>query len=95
MSAAGTWAIEIATPMGTQKFDIDLNDDGTGTAAGAGGTSDLFDGVVDGDTATFKTKVTSPFPLTLSFALTADGDQLSGESKAGSFPASKVVGTRR
>ncbi|MGW7492395.1 hypothetical protein [Streptomyces sp. NPDC054786] len=38
---------------------------------------------------------TKPLRLNLSFAVTVDGDTLSGTSRAGRLPASKVTGRHR
>lgn len=35
-----------------------------------------------------------PFPMTVTYTLTLDGDVVTGTAKAGPFPASKVTGER-
>jgi hypothetical protein len=93
----GTWQIEIATPMGTQRFTLDLHTDGTalsGTATNNAGSYSVDGGEADADSATFSVAVASPFPVALAFALTFDGDAVSGTSKAGPFPPSVVSGVR-
>jgi hypothetical protein len=42
-----------------------------------------------------KQAVIKPLRLNLAFAVTLDGDTLTGTSKAGRLPASKVTGRRR
>jgi hypothetical protein len=93
----GTWKIEIATPMGTQRFTLDIQDEAgslQGTATNNVGAFPLKDGQIDGDALSFSVDVTAPFPLTLLFTLTVDGDSIAGESKAGPFPPSAVTGGR-
>lgn len=93
----GTWRIEIATPMGTQRFTLVLHArDGvlTGTATNANGSVDITDGTVHGDAARMSVSLSAPIPLTLVFTLTATADSISGESRAGSFPPSPVTGVR-
>ncbi|WP_460773331.1 hypothetical protein [Microbacterium sp. GXF7504] len=93
----GEWKLAIDTPMGVQRFTLHLLRDGdrlTGTATNNNGTSEIADGVVDGDDLTFTAAVQGPFPLTLAFTLTVDGDRLAGTSKAGQFPPSTVSGER-
>lgn len=93
----GTWNIEIATPMGVQKFTLVLNAaDGalTGTATNNNGEYELREGAITESGATFIADIKKPFPLTLAFDVTANGDAISGTSKAGPFPPSKVTGVR-
>jgi hypothetical protein len=97
MSIDGTWDITVSTPMGAQESTAEFKTDGstlTGTNAGAGATMDIYDGSVDGDSATWKIDMTQPFPMTLLFTAEVDGDKISGEAKAGAFPASPFTGTR-
>jgi len=93
----GTWNTVIATPMGQQSAVLELvTNDGalTGTATQNGVPTELVDGRVDGDTVTFSASVTMPFPLDLGFALSVDGDAISGTVTAGPFPPSQLTGTR-
>lgn len=96
-SADGTWNIEIATPMGVQRFTLELTTAGeslSGTATNNSGELEIRDGVVEGDTLSFSIDVTSPFPLALAFRLTVNGDSIGGDSVAGPFPPSAVTGRR-
>jgi hypothetical protein len=98
MSIDGTWDITVNTPMGPQESSADLKSDGgalTGTNTGGGATMDIYEGKVDGDSASWKIDATQPFPMTLEFTAQVDGDKISGEAKAGMFPASPFTGTRR
>jgi hypothetical protein len=97
MSAAGTWNLSIATPIGKQEVVLELVDDGgvlSGTATGAGETVDLVSPMLDGDRLTWTQSITKPIKLDLAFDLTIDGDALEGTAKAGVLPKSKVTGTR-
>jgi hypothetical protein len=67
----------------------------TGSAQGAGEQVPLHDLVLDGDHLTWRQEITKPIRLNLAFAVIVDGDHLTGTSKAGRLPASKVVGQRR
>lgn len=51
--------------------------------------------VLDGDRLTWKQAITKPMRLNLAFAVRIDGDTLTGTSRAGRLPASKVTGERR
>jgi hypothetical protein len=64
-------------------------------AHGAGEEVPLDDIVLDGDRLTWKQAITKPMRLNLAFAVTATGDTLTGTSRAGRLPASKVTGVRR
>lgn len=98
MSVEGIWDLTIATPVGRIKPVVELSREGdefTGVAHGTGEEVPLRDVLVDGDRLTWKQAVTKPLRLNLAFAVTVDGDSLTGTSKAGRLPASKVTGRRR
>ncbi len=97
MSVDGTWNITVHTPMGAQASTVELVSDGsalTGTQSGNEGTSAIYDGSVDGDTATWKVDITRPMTLTVTFTATVEGDSISGTAKAGMFPKSNFAGSR-
>jgi hypothetical protein len=89
--------VTIDTPIGTISavFDITENE---GVISGVGRTDkesvDFYDVVADGNQLTWLQDVTTPMKLTLKFVVTVDGDTMTGTSKAGIFPASKLQGTR-
>ena len=100
MSVEGTWDLAIATPIGRIKAIVELRREGgqlTGTARGAGEEVPLTDITLDhdGSRLTWNQAITKPMRLNLAFAVTVDGDTLTGTSKAGRLPASKVTGQRR
>ena len=98
MSIEGIWDLTIDTPVGRIKPVVELSREGdefTGVAHGTGEEVPLRDVLVDGDRLTWKQAVTKPLRLNLAFAVTVDGDTLTGTSKAGRLPASKVTGRRR
>jgi hypothetical protein len=49
---------------------------------------------VDGDRVTWRQSITRPMRLHLTFDVTVAGDELTGRSKTGRLPASKVTGRR-
>ena len=98
MTIEGVWDLTIATPIGRIKPVIELSREGdefTGVAHGAGEEVPLRDVVVDGERITWEQSVTKPLRLNLAFAVIVEGDALTGTSKAGRLPASKVTGRRR
>ncbi|WP_327674975.1 MULTISPECIES: hypothetical protein [unclassified Streptomyces] len=99
MTVEGTWDLSISTPIGTIAAVVELRRENgtlTGTAHGAGEDVPLRELELSGeDRLTWKQAVTRPMRLNLSFAVTVDGDTLSGTSRAGRLPASKVTGSRR
>jgi hypothetical protein len=98
MAIEGTWDLSIATPIGKIKAVVELlHTEGvlSGVAHGAGEEVPLSDVILDGDRLSWKQAVTKPMRLNLAFAVTVDGDTLTGTSKAGRLPASKVTGRRR
>ncbi|WP_067179560.1 hypothetical protein [Microtetraspora niveoalba] len=98
MSVEGTWDLSISTPIGRIKAVAEFRREDAvlvGTARGAGEEVPLNDVVLDGDRLTWRQAITKPMRLNLAFAVTIDGDSLTGTSKAGRLPASKVTGERR
>ena len=97
MAIAGNWKITVKTPMGDQQSTLALVVDGntlTGTQGGAFGASELTEGAVNGNAATWKTKITKPFLWTLEFSANVDGDLISGKVKAGMLGESTFTGSR-
>jgi hypothetical protein len=97
MSVDGTWNITVQTPMGAQDSTVELAADGadlTGTQSGNGESGPIYDGGIDGDTATWKVDITRPLPLTVTFTATVSGDSISGTARAGAFPPSPFSGSR-
>jgi len=89
--------VTIATPIGKMAVVFHITEeDGviSGTASSDAETVDFLDAVADGNRLTWSQNVTTPMRLTLKFDVTVDGDTLTGTSKAGFFPASKVNGSR-
>jgi len=93
----GTWDVTIDTPIAKiiAVFEISEQD---GTITGVARTKDevvdFYDVVADGNQLTWLQDVTTPMKLKLKFDVTVDGDTMTGTSKAGIFPASKLQGTR-
>jgi hypothetical protein len=97
MAIDGKWNATIDTPMGKQQVELDLTVSGdavTGTASQAGQTSTLDEGKAEGSDLTWKVSVTRPFPMTLTFTVAVNGDEMTGNVKAGSFPPAPLTGTR-
>ena len=95
-SFAGNWDIVVDSPIGKQAGKGAFKVEGskiTGTQSGAQGSVDV-QGKVDGGHATFTGKAYAPFPITLEFAVTLDGDSFSGTMKTGPFGTFPVTGKR-
>lgn len=98
MSVEGIWDLTIATPIGRIKAVVDLRHEQgalVGHAQGAGEQVPLHDVALHGDKLTWRQAITKPMRLNLDFAVTVDGDTLTGTSTAGRLPSSKVTGQRR
>ncbi len=96
-NADGTWNTTMNTPMGAQQGTLTLATAGadlSGKLAGPQGEIELEDGKVDGETLTWKAKLTSPMPMTLEFDAKVDGDNISGNVKLGAFGNATFSGTR-
>jgi len=94
---AGTWDVTIDTLIGKMAVVFDITEaEGAihGTARSDAETVEFIDAVADGNKLTWSQVVTTPMQLTIKFHVDAHGDEMTGTSKAGSFPASKVYGSR-
>ena len=97
MTVTGTWNLTIKTPIGRQEVVLELAEvDGAlqGTAIGAQEAVPLVDPVLTGDQLTWRQSITKPMRLDLVFDLTVAGDSMTGTSRAGRLPRSKVSATR-
>jgi hypothetical protein len=97
MSLTGTWNISISTPIGRQSAVLELteNDDVVvGFAKNDAETIPLINPVLHVTRLTWQLSITRPMRLNLTFDVTIDGDTLTGTSKAGILPTSRVTGTR-
>jgi hypothetical protein len=93
----GSWDVTIATPIGDMAVVFDITEkDGaiSGTARSVDETVDFLSPVAEGNRLTWSQDVTTPMRLTLKFDVTVEGDAMTGTSKPGMLPASKVEGTR-
>jgi hypothetical protein len=97
MLVTGTWNISISTPIGAQSVVLELTENNgvvTGIAKGTNESTPLIDPVLEGKRLTWKQSITKPMRLNLTFEVTIEGDTLTGTSRAGMLPSSKVTGTR-
>lgn len=98
MSVAGTYEVNVKSPMGDQGGTFTVVPDGdtfTGNLAGAMGSMDVQDGKVAGDTITWTMEMKVPMPMTLECSATVSGDTMIGEVKAGVFGSMPLSGTRK
>ena len=98
-SVAGTWNLVIDTPIGKQRAALILSArDGVlhGMARDQryGEEVPLANLVLDGNRLTWTQSITKPMRLNLTFDVIIDGDEMTGRSKAGRLPGSKVTGRR-
>jgi hypothetical protein len=98
MSLTGTWNLSIATPMGEQKVELELVQDGDQVSGVSRndleGETPMVEPVLNGNKLTWKSNITRPIKVTATMELTFNGDLATGTAKAGMFPAAKVVGQR-
>lgn len=94
---AGTWDVILDTPIGKMAvvFEIaEANGVITGIARSDAESVAFDDAIAEGNQLTWKQAVTTPMRLTLKFDVVVDGDTMTGTSKAGILPSSKVHGNR-
>lgn len=97
MSVDGKYEIVVQSPMGPQPSTLELKAEGnvlTGTQSAQGRSQPITDGKVDGNNVSWKNAITTPFPMTLEFSGTVNGDALNGNVKAGSFGSFPFTGKR-
>ena len=97
MAVDGTWNLTMETPMGERRSKLTLKSSGatlTGTQEAEGNATDIFEGSVNGDNASWKVSITNPMPLTLSFNGSVSGDTISGQADTGMFGSFPFQGTR-
>lgn len=85
------------TPIGQIAAVFNITDDNGvigGNASTDKETVDILDASADGDRLTWILKTTTPMKLTLKFDVTVEGNTMTGTSKAGILPSSKVNATR-
>lgn len=93
----GSWDCVTKSPVGEQRSVLHIKSDGdsfTGTSESSMGTMDLLDGVIRGDTISWKMQLTQPMKMTLEGNAKIDGEAMSGTVKAGMFGSSPLTGTR-
>lgn len=97
--ASGSWDVEIASSYGNLPAVFHIAQSGssiTGTVEGSMfETMPIEGGSIDGNRAEWKVSATQPMPMTLEFAVTFEGDSVSGAAQFGEFGDGKVSGTRR
>lgn len=97
MLVDGVWNISVNSPIGAQQSAVTLKTNGTtltGSASGEGGVSELADGKIDGQSISWSSVVSHPFPMTVEFSGTISGDEISGHVKAGDFGIFPFSGKR-
>jgi hypothetical protein len=98
MTADGNWSVVVVTPLGDRRGNLSLKTEGT-TLKGRqmtddGSSAEIFDGIVNGNEVCWKVSITDPMPMTLEFAGTVNGDEISGTVKLGEFGNSSFSGSR-
>jgi hypothetical protein len=98
MSAVdGTWEVTVTSPMGQQNITMELATSGavlSGTMTGAMGSAPIA-GQADGDSFSFSSNITTPFPINIEVSATASGDELSGQVKTQGFGSFPMKGVRK
>ena len=97
--ASGRWDVEIQSSYGNLPAVFHVTEAGgaiTGTVAGSMfETMPIEEGLIDGNRAEWKVSAAQPMPMTLEFAVTFDGDSVSGTAQFGEYGEGAVSGSRR
>lgn len=97
MTVDGRWNITLDTPMGKQDVEFEFTTDGSqlgGKLSSPLGKAEITEGRIEGGSASWTAKVTSPVSATLKFKGTFDGDAVSGKTKIGPMPGGSFAGHR-
>ena len=97
MAADGTWNVTMDTPMGAQQMTITFVTNGnelSGKLGSPQGEMEFTGGTIDGDNLAWTVAIEQPMPMNIETTATIDGDNITGESKLGSFGTAKLTGTR-
>jgi hypothetical protein len=97
MSVDGTWNLTMETPMGERRSTLTLSTSGgtlTGKQEAEGNTTEIAEGTVNGNNASWKVSITNPMPLTLTFSGTVDGNSMTGSADTGMFGSFPFQGKR-
>ena len=96
---SGSWDVEIQSSYGNLPAVFHVTQTGdsiSGTVEGAMfETMAIEEGAIDGNRAEWQVSATSPVPVTLGFAVTFEGDSLSGTAQFGQYGEGAVSGARR
>lgn len=95
----GTWDLALGTPIVTLRviYRFIVGPSGlTGEASSTDETVELEDIRLDpiSGHATWRQRINKPMRLTLDFDVMVEGDRLSGHSRAGRLPRTRVTGHR-
>ena len=91
----GTWNAHMKSVLGSGDFTLEVADNPSSvTLTAPEGTQNATNVEIVDNSITFVVDVDKPMKLQIAWKLTADGDELVGTAKAGSFPAAKIRGTR-
>jgi hypothetical protein len=98
----GTWDLRMATPIGSIDATYVFSDDAAGPVGVATSRDEsvevsalTVEAKADGEHVTWDQRITRPLRLDLHFEVVVIGDQLTGSSRAGRLPRTRVTGTRR
>ena len=92
----GKWEVTVTSPMGAQKITMELATSGavlSGTMTGAMGSAPIS-GTANGDTLSFASNITTPFPINIEVSGKAEGDALNGSVKTQGFGTFPMKGER-
>jgi hypothetical protein len=95
-SVGGNWDMTLHAPQEELPCVIAINAAApSGTlVASTGPEAEMLDLVIDGDTLSWRARITKPMPLMVEFTATVDGDQMTGTATAASIIKIPFDGTR-
>lgn len=97
MAVDGKWNITINSPMGSQEAELVFKAEGDrlmGMQIARQGSKEIANGRVDGNNVFWSADISQPFPITLEFSGTVNGDSISGSVTAGAFGSFPFSGRR-
>jgi hypothetical protein len=98
----GTWDLRMATPIGSIDATYVFSEDAAGLRGVATSRDESaevrsleVESRPEGEGVSWDQRITRPIRLDLHFEVVVTGDQLTGVSRAGKLPSTRVTGKRR
>ena len=99
MALGGIYEFVVNSPMGEQGGTFTVVPDASGmsfagTLEGAMGSAEASEGMIAGNTLTWKMSISAPMPMSLECEAHVEGDEVTGKISAGIFGSMPLTGKK-